>query len=190
MTVPATGARRNGAGKRKGVGGPSPLLLHVAGWPGRCVDCQRVVRRGEAMAFRKDYPPLVRWCSNCVRTLAETPTPTREYLSTFGASDVLLAALARRGGPPDRARDWRQEITDVRNLTGRRVRLRRGAAILSDSNPHAKASATLQRSQTVKVFDVLAEHPTDPTAAASVRWAGAGGYLREVALNDVEGLQE
>lgn len=73
------------------------LYLHVAGWPGRCVDCQDLVRKGEPMVFRHGLDARIRWCMDCSAMLVGEISPTRAYLRAFGDDDRLAALRATAG---------------------------------------------------------------------------------------------
>jgi hypothetical protein len=167
------------------------LFLHVAGWPDRCVLCQNLVRKGDPMIFRHGQD--VRWCTNCAALLDGDIRPSKAYLAAFGEDDRLaeLRTRVRRTRPP-KGEDWSDEIRHPRQLKGRRVRVRRHAAILSDTNPRAPRNTVTQRAQVVKVDHVLMgyQRPDGTTKPTTIRWAGAGGYLREVALDDIDAIAE
>ncbi len=177
---------------------PSPdrhrgrLYLHVAGWPARCVDCQGLVRKGEPMVFRHAQDARIRWCLDCAAMLAGEITPTRAYLRAFGDDDRVAALRATAWHKRGARADWRQQVRQPRALRGRRVRIRRGAAILSDTRPRARVAAIAHRSQVVKVHQVLLgfERVQGPDKPTTIRWAGAGGYLREVSINDIVEIVE
>lgn len=67
------------------------------------------------------------------------------------------------------------------------MRIRRGAVILSDTRPRARVAAVAQRAQVVKVHQVLVgfKREQGPDKPTTIRWTGAGGYLREVSIEDV-----
>jgi hypothetical protein len=161
------------------------LYLHVAGWPGRCVDCEALVRKGEAMVFRSGGKRELRWCARCGLALVGEITPTRAYLQAFGSpADGIAAGSSPANASAPRGRD-------PRTLIGRRVRIRRGAAILSDTCPRPRIRVA-RRSQIVKVVEVLDGSHGHPAVrrSATIRWAGVGGYLREVAVDDIAELVE
>jgi hypothetical protein len=87
---------------------------------------------------------------------------------------------------------WHQSTggdSAARAMLGRRVRIRRGAAILSDTSPRACRGA--RRSQIVTVVEVLGGSQRDGAPRApTIRWAGGPGYLREVAVADIAELVE
>lgn len=66
-------------------------------------------------------------------------------------------------------------------LVGKKVRVRKGTPILSDTSPHPRR--VVERTLTVTVDHLL---PADQQAPPRVRWAGSGGYWKAVDAREVE----
>jgi hypothetical protein len=182
-------ARRTGSTSARH---PGRLHSQIAGWPGRCEDSEELVRKDEPMVFSHGQDACVRWCVSCAATLAGEITPRRAYLRAFGDDDRVGALRATARHRRAARADWRQEVRHPRALRGRRVRIRRGAAILSDTGPRAGAAAVARRAQVVKVHQVLIgfERDDGPAKPTTFRWAGAGGYLPEGSVEDIVEIVE
>lgn len=144
------------------------------------------------MVFRHGQDSRIRWCLDCAAVLVGEITPTRAYLRAFGDDDRVAALRATARRRSSARGDWRQQVRHARALQGRRVRIRRGASILSDTRPRARVAAVAQRAQIVKVHQMLLgfEREHGQPKPTTIRWAGAGGYLREVSVNDVVEIVE
>lgn len=164
------------------------LYVHVASWPGRCIACQAPLRKGSVIVFRAGRKE--RWCTGCAAILSGEVVPSRAYLEAFGDDERAraLRATARRPRVPWSA-SWREQVGHPRALRGHRVRIRRGAVILSDRRPRARRTVMV-RAQVVKVHEVLIGVGASAEKPTTIRWAGAGGYLREVSVDDIEAIVE
>ena len=164
------------------------LYIHVASWPGTCIACQAPLRKGSVIVFRARRKE--RWCTSCAANLSGEIVPSRAYLKAFGDDERAraLRATARRPRAPWSA-SWREQVAHPRALRGHRVRIRRGSVILSDRRPRARPAVTA-RAQVVKVHEVLIGADAPARKPTTIRWAGAGGYLREVSVDDIEAIVE